>query len=474
MFFDSALFVWFLLIAWAVYWTLVRRPRFGVLWLLLCSYGFYACWNWKLLGLILFSTVLDYQVGRRLHAESRPTSRRALLFLSLAGNLGVLAVFKYADFVIESINAAGSLLGHDPDLALFRLVLPVGISFYTFQTLSYTIDIYRRRLQPVDDPLHFALFVVFFPQLVAGPIVRASEFLPQLVDRARYASPMMGRGPYLVALGLFKKVAVADYLAVNLVDRVFDAPQLYSSVEMLMAVYGYAVQIYCDFSGYSDVAIGAALMFGLQLPENFARPYAARNLQDFWRRWHISLSTWLRDYLYISLGGSRGTAMGTYRNLAVTMLLGGLWHGASWNFVIWGALHGLVLAGTRMAQRGRERRGVEPSTHPLARAGRVLVTFHFVCFCWVFFRAATLSDAISILSVLAEGTTFIPNLTPTLVFVVMGALAAHLSPRGIEQRAGELFARAPFYLQAALLVLVAVTLQHIKGADSVPFIYFQF
>jgi D-alanyl-lipoteichoic acid acyltransferase DltB (MBOAT superfamily) len=351
-------------------------------------------------------------------------------------------------------------------------VLPAGISFFTFQSLSYTIDVYRGSLATEPSLLRFATFISFFPQLVAGPIVRASDLLPQLRLPAKWDARTHGLGLALIAMGLFKKVAIANPLALNLVDRVFDAPELYSSVETLAAVYGYAIQIYCDFSGYTDVAIGAALLLGFTLTPNFNRPYQSANLQEFWHRWHISLSTWLRDYLYIPLGGNRGGGWATYRNLFITMLLGGLWHGASWNFVIWGALHGAALGVTRLFQRSAI--GAAVAKRSWTRPFALFFTFHFVCFAWIFFRAPGFEDATEILENLAAGTTFIPNLTPLLLWTIGGALAWHLSPIRWRDRGVDLFCRIPAPAQALLLVAVAIALWRIKGTDSVPFIYFQF
>jgi D-alanyl-lipoteichoic acid acyltransferase DltB (MBOAT superfamily) len=472
MFFDSALFGWFFLLVFAVYWGLRRTEAPRLWWLLVCSYFFYGVWNWKMLGLIAFSTTMDWLVARRIEANSEPRVRRGWLLVSLVTNLGILAYFKYANFFLASLQSLAEATGSEVVLPVLQIVLPAGISFFTFQSLSYTIDVYRGSLASEPSFVRFATFISFFPQLVAGPIVRASDLLPQLRLPAKWDARTHGLGLALIAMGLFKKVAIANPLALNLVDRVFDAPELYSSVETLAAVYGYAIQIYCDFSGYTDVAIGAALLLGFTLTPNFNRPYQSANLQEFWHRWHISLSSWLRDYLYIPLGGNRGGGWGTYRNLFITMLLGGLWHGASWNFVIWGALHGAALGVTRLFQRSSLGTAVAKRTwtRPLA----VFLTFHFVCFAWIFFRAPAFEDATEILENIAAGTTFIPNLTPLLLGTIGGALAWHLSPIRWRDRGVDLFCRIPAPAQALLLVAVAVALWRIKGTDSVPFIYFQF
>jgi len=296
-----------------------------------------------LLALLLGTIALDYYLALWIARTEDPLARKALLVLSLASNLGILAVFKYSDFFTQDVL-------HLPIRPL-HLILPAGISFHTFQSMSYTVDVYRRRLAPTRSILQFATFVLFFPQLVAGPIVRATELLPQLAALPRFDHVRAADGLYRIVVGLFKKIALADFLAIALVDRVFANPERYSALEVIVGVYAYALQIYLDFSAYSDIAIGSAQLLGFELPENFRTPYRSTNLQEFWRRWHISLSTWLRDYLYIPLGGSKRGGLFTYRNLIVTMLLGGLWHGARWTFIVWGALHGLGLAVTRVFQR---------------------------------------------------------------------------------------------------------------------------
>ena len=307
-----------------------------------------------MLALLLGTIVLDYYLALWIENAAHPLARKALLVVSLCSNLGILFVFKYTNFVTQDVVTAG--LAHWPfykhiHISRLYLILPAGISFHTFQSLSYTIDVYRKQLRATRSPIQFATFVLFFPQLVAGPIVRAQDLLPQLAELPVLELEQATRGLYRIVVGLFKKIALADTLAISIVDRVFEAPERFSGLEVIAGVYGYALQIYLDFSAYSDIAIGSAQVLGFTLPENFRTPYRSANLQEFWRRWHISLSTWLRDYLYITLGGSRGAPWRTYANLIATMVLGGLWHGASWTFVVWGALHGLGLAITRFFQR---------------------------------------------------------------------------------------------------------------------------
>ncbi len=356
-----------------------------------------------------------------------------------------------------------------------RIVLPFGISFFTFETMSYTIDVYRREIEPAKRYLDYLLFVAFFPHLVAGPIVRPKSMLPQFAREPKFDESEQAKGLYLIAGGLLKKMVIGDFLAQNLVKRVFDNPERFTSVEVLFAVYAYAIEIYADFSGYTDVAIGSAHLFGYTLPQNFDQPYMARNLQDFWHRWHISLSSWLRDYLYIPLGGSRKGSLFTYRNLMITMVLGGLWHGASWNFVIWGALHGAALAGTRMWQRWRDAaRGGPAPPSPVWSTISVFCTFQYVCFAWVFFRAPTFAHAKLMLSRIALLHGGAANLSPRVLAVMGVAFAIHFLPKNAALRVRAAFVRAPAIVQGLALAGVALCLHAVAGAKAEPFVYGQF
>ncbi|MCB9528563.1 MAG: MBOAT family protein [bacterium] len=491
MLFNSFEYIAFLLAVFVLYWACVRYARVALGLLLVASLVFYASWSpWYLL-LIVASTLVDYTCGRLLARTEALGRRRLWLWVSVIYNLGVLATFKYFNWFMEAIGDLVALVDARLAVPLLRPVLtgeagyladsrldfllPVGISFFTFQSMSYTIDIYRRRLDPVRDYPRYLLYVSFFPQLVAGPIVRARDLLPQLLARPPLTDGMGARGLFLIGLGLLKKVAIADPLAINIVDRVFETPAMYSSVELLMGVYGYAIQIYCDFSGYSDIAIGSALLLGFRFPDNFDAPYRARDLQDFWRRWHISLSSWLRDYLYISLGGNRGGAWFTYRNLMLTMILGGLWHGAGWNFLIWGALHGVALAVQRAWQRYREARGQGPLlAGAFGQALAVVATFHYVCFAWIFFRATTFEGAAAVLAGLAEGSLGTVNLTPLVLALIGAGFATHLCPRSLYERAIATFGRWPAIVQAGCLVAVGFVLRELAVFEVVPFLYFQF
>jgi len=385
MIFSSWLFGSFFLVVFTAYWTLKTRRARHVL-LLIASYVFYMSWNPWLVTLIIGSTVLDYLVGLSLGRTGSARRRTGLLIISLVGNLGILAIFKYADFFILSMRGLLESLGLQANMSTLSIILPVGISFYTFQTMSYTIDIYRGKLTPTRSFLDFALFVAFFPQLVAGPIVKARDFLPQLETLKKFSWENIDTGVVLFMVGLTKKVLIADQLA-HLVDPVFADPTRFVTRDLWLAMFCYGGQIYCDFSGYTDMAIAVALMLGFTLRPNFASPYLATSLTDFWHRWHISLSTWLRDYLYIPLGGSRVGRFLTYRNLLLVMLLGGLWHGASWTFVIWGAIHGTALV---ISKIWTERTAGAPAGRGIGRYGSVVLgwalTLLVVHVAWVFFR----------------------------------------------------------------------------------------
>ena len=387
MLFNSIDFLTFFAVVYAVYLVLTHRAQ--NVWLLACSYWFYACWDGRFLGLILLSTAVDYACGLRIADSASGGGRRGWLTLSCVTNLGILAVFKYLGFFAESLQAVATAAGVELGRPTLHIVLPVGISFYTFQTLSYTIDVYRGSCKPVRRPLEFALFVAFFPQLVAGPIERANVLLPQLLRPRRITALLVRQGGWLMLQGYFKKVVVADNMA-PFTEPLFYSPETATGPQILAGVVCAAVQIYGDFSGYTDIARGVAKLLGVELMPNFARPYLATNPSDFWRRWHISLSTWLRDYLYIPLGGSRFGEWLTYRNLALTMLLGGLWHGAAWNFVAWGAYHGLLLCLHRplrfLSARPRRRFA---AARQLAGAA---LFFPLTCFGWLLFFLHDLRD----------------------------------------------------------------------------------
>lgn len=395
MLFNSYVFWLFQGLVLLVYWRLSHRQQNGFL--LLASYVFYSAWDWRFLSLILLSTVVDYLASHRIHRSTGPRQRRAWLALSLGTNLGLLGLFKYFDFFVAELAALAAAAGLQWNLQTLGIVLPVGISFYTFQTLGYTVDVYRRQVAPARSPLDFALYVAFFPQLVAGPIERSARLLPQMQAPRRWRRGDFAAGLDDVLMGLFKKVAVADNLA-PIVNHIFAAPPgSLSAAEVMLGVYAFAIQIYCDFSGYSSIARGVARWMGFDLMRNFACPYRARSPQEFWRRWHISLSTWLRDYLYVPLGGNRGGRLATYRNLLLTMLLGGLWHGAAWTFIVWGALHGGWLGVHRALSARPAWVGLRQAARRLWPLLSVLATFHLVCLGWLYFRAESTAQAATML-----------------------------------------------------------------------------
>lgn len=394
MFFNSFIFLVFLAVVLPVYFVL-RTQRQRALHLLLASYFFYGYWDWRFCSLLAVSTIADFVIGRYLHRSEKESTRRTFLLLSLVINLTILGFFKYFDFFLGSVEAVTHALGGQVDFLHLNIILPVGISFYTFQTLSYTIDIYRRQMEPTESFLDFALFVSFFPQLVAGPIERASALLPQI---AKLSAPTRGQvqtGLVLITMGYLRKVLIGDTCG-RIVDNIFGQDELYRSPELLMGLILFGVQIYADFSGYSSIARGLGRLLGVELMRNFEQPYLSANITEFWRRWHISLSSWLKDYLYIALGGNRLGPARTYVNLMLTMLLGGLWHGASWNFVIWGGLHGIYLAVHKKMMGNRKAAASYHYTTPasfLRYLADMAFTNLLVLFAWLFFRADSFSQA---------------------------------------------------------------------------------
>ena len=442
--------------------------------LLAASYIFYAVWNPPFVLLLWGSTLLDWFAARRLYDATTTAGRRFWLGLSLLGNLGALAFFKYGDFMLRNWEAALGAVGVHYRAPEWNIILPVGISFYTFQTLSYTLDVYLRRSRPLTSLLDFSLFVTFFPQLVAGPIVRPGELVPQFATPRRATSSQLAWGLALMTVGLFEKVVIADGALAPTVEAVFGARGAVGFLDAWLGTLAFSGQIFCDFAGYSTTAIGAAMCLGFALPDNFRYPYAAIGFSDFWRRWHISLSTWLRDYLYIPLGGNRlGTAR-TYLNLMITMLLGGLWHGANWTFVIWGGLHGIYLAAERWLT-GRFGRSPIWRTR-MARIGLALVTYLLVNVTWVFFRSPTLAGAAGLLAGMAGlNSAAVPVLATTDILLsgvsVAAIVLAHwiMRDRSLEDLVDDAptIALAPAW--ATMLFLVVTT----QGSGA-AFIYFQF
>jgi D-alanyl-lipoteichoic acid acyltransferase DltB (MBOAT superfamily) len=390
-------------------------------------------------------------------------------------DIGALCVFKYANFFIESTTRGLSLLGLKLSAAHLNLILPLGISFFIFQSVAYVIDVYRKDTEPARDFLEYLSFITFFPTLVAGPILRAKQLLPQLRSRVTLDAETGGQALFLIAIGLIKKMALADYLSANLVERVFDFPERFSSLEVLAAIYGYALQIYADFSGYSDIAIGSALLLGFTLPLNFNAPYRSRDLPEFWRRWHLSLSTWLRDYVFFTVTRLRArSAAMLYVGLVVTMLLGGLWHGAAWTFVMWGLLHGLGLATVHAIGAARKRWGILRKNSVWSQALGVFLTFNFVCLAWIFFRAETISQAVAVLHQLFRFSADTTNLGWPLALVIALAFAAHWLPDHAFDSVRRGFAQLPAPVQAMTLFALGLGLYFVASSDVVPFIYTRF
>ena len=466
MVFNSIEFLIFICIFLPLFYICSTKEKLRDGLLLSGSYLFYMAWYWQYAGLIVLSTLVDHFVGREMDKQGASNKKRkALLILSLIVNLGVLAIFKYYNFFYEASQTGLSILGIDIPDAFHQLLLPVGISFYTFQTLSYTIDLYRKNIKHEQSLLKFAVFVSFFPQLVAGPIVRAKDFLPQLHCKTTLSTEQFNTGLWMVFLGLFKKIIVADLLAYLIVDSAFENPTAYSSTDLLISLYAYSFQIYCDFSGYTDIAIGIALMMGFHLPINFNRPYISQSPSEFWKRWHISLSSWLRDYLYISLGGNRGKSLFTSRNLMITMLLGGLWHGAAWNFILWGLFHGLILILTKNV--------VIENSFNYRMLLKIFINFHLIVFSWLLFRVSDMGvfvDYVSGLTSLTYGTQF-----SLLSYFILSIIAvAHFVPKSLihDTIKNLMLNRSSLTLAsiyACLLFLFAGT-----SINTSAFIYFRF
>jgi D-alanyl-lipoteichoic acid acyltransferase DltB (MBOAT superfamily) len=472
--FPTITFAIFFLLVFTLNWLVMPRFRLWKWFTILVGYVFYAWWDWRFVGLLVVATLVN-QAAAQLMGRPGVGGRKAILTVAVAADLGLLGWFKYYGFFVSSLTNVLRGVGLQPSIPLFNIVLPVGISFLTFRVLSYVIDVYRGELEPAPA-LDFAVYVAFFPYLLAGPIARAAEFLPQLGQPRDARRLDSARAFTLIFGGLFKKMIIADYLATHLVNGVFADPGMHSSWETLVAIYGYTVQIYCDFSAYSDIAIGLALLLGFRLPDNFNAPYAALSLRDFWRRWHMTLSRWLRDYLYIPLGGNRLGRRRTYVNLMATMLLGGLWHGAGWTFVFWGGMHGAGLTGERVRAARRAALGLPP---PRDTAGRRvlqrLAVFHFVALAWVFFRADSLRDAFGLLGHLftAWGAP-----SPGVTWTVVGLIALGVGVQYVPQRpllafqAG--FSRLAPALQGVGIAFGLFVLNVLGPAGPASFLYFKF
>ncbi len=474
--FNSGFFLCFFFAFLLFYQFVYKRKLTRVLLFTVFSlYFFYKACGFYFL-FILLSAVVDFNLSNWIDRASAPRKKKLLLAFSIIINLGLLFYFKYTDFFIGMINdwAGGNI---QP----LKLILPIGISFYTFENLSYTIDVYRGHFKPVKSFWDYCFFLTFFPKLVMGPIVRAADFIPQIRKDIQVSKEDIAVGLYLIVGGLFKKVVISDYIYVNYVDYIFSDPTRHSGIECLLGIYGYALVIYCDFSGYSDMAIGMARWMGFSVPVNFDSPYQSTSITEFWRRWHISLSSWLRDYLYIPLGGNRKGKIRQYVNLFITMLLGGLWHGASWNFILWGGMHGTALAIDKMRMElfGRVKK-VRSKVYLFLQKGiGLIITFHFVCFCWIFFKAGSFENAKVILHQLFynfNANAFVPLVQnyQTVFGVMILGFVIHFFPRSFELRSQRFLAVLPVAGRIVVLMAIVWLVIQVKTSEQVLPIYLQF
>lgn len=472
MLFNSIEFLIFFFIVFISYWLLKNDYKKQNILLLISSYVFYAWWDWRFLSLIIVSSFIDFSVGQKIFKSNTQKTRKQWLLVSLVANLGLLSVFKYYNFFAESFSDLMNVFGWQPNDLTLNIILPVGISFYTFQTLSYTIDIYRRQFEPTRDLISFFTYIAFFPQLVAGPIERASNLLPQIERKRILKKEWLNEGIIQILVGLFRKIVIADTLGAY-VDVIYGDVGLHHSTTIILATFFYAFQIYFDFSGYSDIAIGTAKLLGFKFNQNFNIPYFSKSLTEFWRKWHMSLSYWLRDYLYISLGGNRRGIKITYRNLMLTMLLGGLWHGSSWNFIIWGGIHGIVLSIEKYLKSGQKLK----IPNVLGFLGYP-ITFVIVLFAWIFFRAQDLNSAslaierIFLFDLSAPYFGDINVITSSIVLLSIGILFDfYLFKRKVNL---EDFGAKLSTLNIAIISTIIITLINLFYSTSNNFIYFQF
>jgi D-alanyl-lipoteichoic acid acyltransferase DltB (MBOAT superfamily) len=483
MLFPTVEFALFFVCVFLASWALRahQEPRKAVL--LAASYFFYGYWDWRFLALLAGSSAFNYAAGLLLAGSGGDRSKRRIVGVAVGVNLAVLGMFKYYNFFIDSLTDLLLAFGAQRDMPFLEIILPIGISFFTFQGISYVVDIYRGHAQPVRSPLDLFLYISFFPQLVAGPIVRASHFLPQLARPAELTRASVTYGLLLILVGMLKKTVVAHYIAVDLVDPAFASPADMGSADLIAAHYAYAIQVYCDFSAYSDIAIGTAALLGFRFRKNFDRPFAATSLAQLWQRWHISLSTWLRDYLYRALrGAKRDAGWRMYRNIFLTMLLGGLWHGAAWTFVIWGTIHGAGLAIERFVKgRYHDRRARRAAAGSGGRAGSAvaatagwLTTFHLFTLAAIFFRSPELDTATQYLAKMLSFTGEMQLVTPFLLLLTAGSVAVQfLSGDGLE-RLAERMRNLPAPLLGLVLGGGLLTIDFIGPDGVAPFVYFQF
>jgi len=490
--FSSGLF-FFLFLGFLVLYILLRKKTTArIVYVTLFSLYFYYKCSGLYVGLLILISITDFLISHGLRRTENAWKRKLWVVLSLFIDLGILGYFKYFNFLMSSVAGflsfynvrIGDSIGLSSSMTSWQpldIFLPVGISFFTFQTISYVIDVYRKKIEPVHKWFDYLFYVSFFPQLVAGPIVRAVDFIPQIYRNIVVTHREFGEGLFLIICGLFKKAVISDYISINFVDRIFDAPLLYTGVENLLGVYGYTLQIYCDFSGYSDMAIGIALWLGFRFNINFRSPYQSATITEFWRRWHISLSTWLRDYLYISMGGNRKGRIRMYINLMITMLLGGLWHGASIRFILWGGLHGLALAVHKffMIHFPSAFKPEGYMMKPWRQVIGVILTFHLVCFGWILFRASSMQTVGEVLTQIFTNfhpevfLQFIVGYKIVFILMVLGYLI-HFMPKKLDESIQSFVTRSPLVLQAFLLAAAIFIIVQFKSAGVQPFIYFQF
>lgn len=467
--FTSPFFLVLFTLFFAVFLLVYKHHYAKIIYVMLFSLFFYYKSSGLYFVLLIASAITDFTLAIVLGNAQETWKRKLILTFSVIINLSLLCYFKYTNFFINIFN-----YGTDIPLEPLDIFLPVGVSFFTFQSISYIIDVYRKEIDPLTNFLEYSFFISFFPQLVAGPIVRAKDFIPQIKKPNVVSSYQFNKALFLIMCGLFKKAVISDYISTNFVDRIFDNPTLYSGVENLLGVYGYAIQIYCDFSGYTDIAIGVAMLLGYHLPINFDAPYISSSITEFWRRWHISLSTWLKDYLYIPLGGNRKGKLRQYINLFLTMLLGGFWHGASLNFIIWGALHGSALGVDKFM---KEQFAWKDSW--FLKLTGILFTFHFVCFCWIFFRATSFDAAGEVIHQILFN--FHPELLMQVlegyqyVFLwILLAFILHFIPHHATEKTITYLEYCPLLVKTLILSLLIFFVAQMQSSDIQPFIYFQF
>jgi alginate O-acetyltransferase complex protein AlgI len=476
--FNSAFFLIFMLLFFVTYQFIYKKTFLRTIVVTVFSlYFFYKACGWYVLCIVV-AAVVDYNISNAIYTATKKGKRKTLLIASIILNLGLLFFFKYTNFFIGTLNSL-SIEKIEP----LHLILPIGISFYTFENLSYTFDVYRKQFKPVQSFWDYLFFLSFFPKLMMGPIVRAADFVPQIRKNINISNEQVSEGLYLIGSGIFKKMIISDYLYSNYVERIFDNPSLYTGLECITGVYGYAMVIYCDFSGYSSMAIGMGKWMGFEINPNFASPYQSKSITEFWRRWHMSLSSWLKDYLYIPLGGNRCSKLRQNINLFITMLLGGLWHGASWNFIFWGGLHGTALGIDKVKNNLIENNGFVKNIYhknkKLFAVLGVVLTFHFVCLCWIFFKANSFADSLTMLQQITGNLSLslLPKLLTTYasVFIILLiAFALHFIPLKTEYKTIPWLSNKNIYVKIGIFFLIVFLAIQMKQTEPILPVYLQF